>query len=77
MNTVGELKEFLKDLSDEMPLVSVSRNYELQGCTVGGIYPRVRKCTIIQKTFRDEFDYEIYYEDVYVSDKNGQLCLEF
>ena len=41
MNTVGELKEFIKDLDDKMPLVKRSDNFELRGAIDKGIYPRV------------------------------------
>lgn len=42
MNTVGELKEFIKGLNDDMPIVKRSDNFELRGAIDIGIYPRVK-----------------------------------
>lgn len=76
MNTVGELKEFIKDLDDKMPLVKRSDNFELRGAIDKGIYPRVSTFKTERKKFVDGFDYETYYHDVYVYDENGLECLQ-
>lgn len=75
MKTVGELKEFIKDLDDNMPLVKTSDNFELRGAIDLGIYPRVEKFEVEKQEFMDGFDYETYYHDVYVHNNNGQECL--
>ncbi len=76
METVGELKEFIKDLDDEMPIIKHSDNFELHGAMDIGIYPRVGKFKTETRQFVDGFDYETYYHDVYVNDKNGIECLQ-
>ena len=76
MNTVGELKEFIKDLDDKMPLVKRSDNFELRGVIDKGIYPRVSTFKTERKKFVDGFDYETYYHDVYVYDENCLECLQ-
>lgn len=76
MRTVGELKEFLKDLNDDMPIVKRSVNFELRGAIdIGGIYLKVEKFKTETREFVDGFDYEKYSHDVYVSDENGIECL--
>lgn len=76
MKTVGELKDFIKDLNDDMPIVKRSDNFELKGAIDIGIYPRVNKFKTVTREFMDKFDYETYYHDVYVSDENGIECLQ-
>lgn len=76
MNTVGELKEFIKDLDDNMPLVKRSDNFELRGAIDVGIYPIVENFKTEIKEFIDGFDYETYYHEVYVMDKEGTACLQ-
>lgn len=75
MNTVGELKEFIKNLDDNMPLVKRSDNFELRGAIDVGIYPRVGNFKTEIKEFIDDFDYAIYCHEVYVRDKEGIECL--
>ncbi len=76
MKTVGELKEFIKNLDDNMPLVSVSNNFELKGSLVSGARARVERFNIKNQQFVDAFDHTVYYEEVYVSNKNGTECLQ-
>lgn len=76
MNTVGELKKFIKNLDDNMPIIKKSDNFELRGATDVGIYPIVSNFRKERKEFIDGFDYETYYHDVYISDKNGIECLQ-
>lgn len=76
MNTVGELKEFIKDLDDNMPLVKRSDNFELRGAIDVGIYPIVENFKTEIREFVDGFDYETYYHEVYVRDKEGTECLQ-
>lgn len=76
MKTVGELKEFIKKLDDNMPLVKRSNNFELRGEIDLGVSLSVEKFKIECKEFMDGFDYEIYHHNVYVHDNNGQECLQ-
>lgn len=76
MNTVGELKEFIRDLDDNMPIVKHSNNFELRGAIVSGIYPMVKKFRAERREFMDGFDHETYYHDIYVRDENGKECLQ-
>ena len=76
MNTVGELKDFIKNLDDDMPLVKRSDNFELRGAIDVGIYPRVEKFKSEIREFMDGFDYETYYHEVYIRDENGTECLQ-
>lgn len=76
MKTVGELKDFIKNLNDNMPIVKHSDNFELKNAIDIGIYPKVDKFKIERKEFIDGFDYETYYHDVYINDENGIECLQ-
>ena len=76
MKTVGELKEFIKNLDDNMLLVSTSSNFELKGSIVSGARVSVEKFNTKTEQFVDGFDYTVYYEDVYVKDENGTECLQ-
>ena len=76
MKTVGELKKFLENLDDNMPLVTVSDNFELRGAIVeGSYYPIVEKFRTEKRWFRDAFDYTDYATEVYIEDDNGKECL--
>lgn len=75
MKTVGELKEFIKNLDDNMPLISTSSNFELQSSVVSGVRVSVEKFSTEKQQFVDAFDHTVYYEEVYVSNKNGTECL--
>lgn len=76
MNTVGELKEFIKKLDDSMPLVKKSNNFELRGAIDIGIHPKVKKFKTETKEFVDGFDHDIYSHEVYIRDQNGIDCLQ-
>jgi hypothetical protein len=77
MKTVGELKNFIKDLPDDMLLISRSNNFVLENSLVEGIDISVESFNIEKKQFIDGFDYTIFYKDVYVRNKNGNMCLKF
>jgi len=76
IDTVGKLKEFIKELDDNMPLIATSDNFELNGEIIQGIHPTVAGFSVVSKEFLDAFDYERYHKDVYVYDGNGQKCLK-
>lgn len=75
MKTVGELKEFLKGLDDNMPLVSTSDNPELKDSVIFGANAAVSKFRVETRQFIDTFDYTAYLEKVCVNDENGVECL--
>ena len=76
MKTVGELKKFLEELDDDMPVLKTSGNFEMKGAIVNGFYATTGKYTTTTKTFYDSFDYEEYESEVYEPDKNeGVECL--
>ena len=76
MKTVKELKEFLKDLPDDMLILKKSDNFELRGAIDAGIYVKVGKYKATMETFVDGFDYESYQHEVYQMDDNGIECLQ-
>ena len=76
MNTVGELKKYIENLDDNMPLVKRSDNFELRGAIDAGIYPRVEKFKTETREFMDGFDYKTYYHEIYINDENGIECLQ-
>lgn len=74
IKTVGELKEFIKDLPDDMLLVNYKRDMEKRGyqnkmfCNVANM----KKETIA--TF-DAFDGIPYNYEVFIESEEGVLCL--
>ena len=76
MKTVGELKEFLKNLDDNMPLVAPANNLQLKNPIVSDIPVRVESFNIEKKQIEDGFDYSVYYKDVYSKNENGIKCLQ-
>lgn len=76
MKTVGELKDFIKDLPDDMLLIARSNNFELKNSLVAGIHVDLEKFNAKKEQFVDGFDYTVYYEDIYIRDKNGNMCLK-
>lgn len=75
IKTVGELKEFIKNLPDDMPLVNYQRDMEKRG------YQNNVFCSVVnmKKTTRatwDRFDGTPYSYEVFVESKDGISCLE-
>lgn len=76
MKTVGELKEFIKDLPDDMKIVAYQSDLERYG------YFNNFSCNVanMKKTLRhtwDRFDYTDYSYNVYVKQKEkskGTVC---
>lgn len=75
MNTVGELKQFLENLDDNTPLISASTNFALQGSLVLGARMSVGKYNKTTQQCVDAFDYSVFFENVYIPDKEGFTCL--
>lgn len=74
MKTVGELKAFIENLSDDMPLVSYQSDIEKSGYQ-NGLFCKV---VSMQKETRGTYDYfdGCYYTyDVMVQYDDGILCL--
>lgn len=76
LNTVGELKDFIKNLDDNMPLVKQSDNFELHGAIDIGICPQVEKFRTETRKFMDSFDYKTYNHEIYINDENGIECFQ-
>lgn len=76
MITVGQLKETIKDLPDDTPIVSYQSNMEKSGyqgiSSVDSLFMNSEK----RDTY-DAFDYTPYSYDVFVptEDGSGTLCL--
>lgn len=69
--TVGELKEFLEHLPDDMVLVHYNRDMEKSGW-FEGVTPRVTNMSKkIHQTW-DHFDYTDYSYECYEHDSNGK-----
>lgn len=77
MKTVGELKEFIKNLPDEMLLLAVSNNFELKGSIVDEVRVCVDKFSRVESQFVDGFDHTVYKEYIYKHDEDGDECLKF
>ncbi len=74
MKTVGELKEFIKNLPDDMPLVNYQSNMETSGyrnrviCDVANMKKEERPTW-------DRFDGTYYSYEVFVKTEDGSPCL--
>ena len=75
MKTVGELKEFIKNLPDDMPLVNYQSNMERSGyqnnvfCSVVNMKKETRKTW-------DRFDGISYTYEVMIRSEDGIPCLK-
>ena len=75
MKTVGELKEFIKNLPDDMPLVNYQSNMERSGyqnnvfCSVVNMKKETRETW-------DRFDGISYTYETMVRSADGIPCLE-
>ena len=74
--TVGELKEFIKDLPDDMLLVNYESNLETSG------YMNRLSCDVVNmkketKYSWDRFDETEYSYEVFDITKDGIPCLRF
>ena len=75
MKTVGELKEFIKDLPDDMLLVNYENDMETRGYR-NRVSCRVDNMEKETKTTWDRFDGTSYNYEVFVESKNGIPCLK-
>lgn len=78
--TVGRLKELIKNLPDDTPVVSRDNNYELHGAIteMSDYGVSVKKFSKEKQWFRDDFDGTPYSHDVFVQDEEKgkeMLCI--
>jgi hypothetical protein len=74
MKTVGELKEFIKDLPDDMLLVQYHRDMETSGYR-NNLYCDVTNMKTEVKHTWDRFDGTNYSYEVLVKSEDGVPCL--
>ena len=75
MKTVGELREFIKDLPDDMLIVQYRSNMEKHGYE-NGVYCDVANMQKETKHTWDRFDGTDYSYEVFVSSEDGVPCLK-
>lgn len=75
MKTVGELREKLKDLPDDTPILITSSNPELKGSAINYVDVYVNKYVKKKRTFTDIFDHSSYSTEVYCLDSEGDTCV--
>lgn len=72
--TVGELKERLKNIPDDLEIISYQDTMEKHGIMkIYGIIGKVKKYRKERKETWDRFDGESYSYEVYVEDENGDI----
>lgn len=74
MNTVGELKEFIKNLPDEMLIVNYHSDMETYGYT-NNIICTVSNMKKERRESWDRFDNTDFSYEVYVKSEDGIPCL--
>ena len=74
MKTVGELKEFIKDLPDDMLLVKYRSDMETSGYQ-NSFYCDVATMKKEVKNTWDRFDGTNYSYEVFETSKDGSSCL--
>ena len=74
MKTVGELKEFIKDLPDDMLLTSYRSNMEKSGYE-NDLYCHVDTMKKETRETWDRFDGTYYTYEVMVKSEDGVPCL--
>lgn len=74
MKTVGELKEFIKNLPDDMLLVSYQSNMEMSGYR-NWLFCDVAKMNKEERQTWDRFDGTDYSYEVFVKVEDGIPCL--
>ena len=75
MKTVGELKDFIKNLPDDMPLVKYESDMEASGYR-NDVYCSVDNMKEETKETWDRFDYTSYSYQVMVDSDDGIPCLK-
>lgn len=71
MKTAGELKEFLKDIPDDTPIVQYESNMERSGY-FNRCFVDVALMSVTTRQAVDAFDGIHYSYEVYEKDSNGQ-----
>lgn len=71
MKTVGELKAFLKNIPDDIPIVQYESNMERSGY-FNRCFVDVAKMSLTTREAVDAFDGIHYKYEVYEKDDNGQ-----
>lgn len=76
MITVGQMKEIIKDLPDDTPIISYQSDMEKHGYQ-GISYPYTQKMVSEKRETYDAFDYTPYSYPVFSpsEDDSGTLCL--
>ena len=73
-NTVGELKQFIKDLPDDMPLVSYKSNMERSGY-MQSVHVDVVPMKMEVDTATDAFDDITYRYEKFIRHPEGEKVL--
>lgn len=76
MKTAGELKAFIKNLPDDMPIVMYNQDMERRGF-FNEVYTEIDNFSKKTESTVDAFDHTPYSYERYVQDKNGTPCLSF
>lgn len=71
--TVGELKNILKDIPDDLEIVTFESDMEKCGIMKAYISPRVETYRKEIKTTWDRFDGGSYIYEVFEKDENGDV----
>lgn len=71
--TVGELKEKLKDVPDDLLIVSLEDDMERSGIMKSYPMCKILNCKEEKRKTWDRFDGDDYTYDVFVEDKDGTV----
>lgn len=74
ISTIGELKEFIKDLSNDVPIVIYRSNLERSGFEKG-VYVNIEKRTESKECAFDNFDGTAYKHTTYIINDSGEDCI--
>lgn len=71
---VGELKKLLETVDNDIEIICISDNFELNGnyVSANAFLQTFKKKT---EVFRDAFDHQLYTEEVFIFDNNGDNVL--
>ena len=71
--TVGELKAKLKDVPDDLLVVSLEHDMERSGIMKSYPACKILKCKEVERKTWDRFDGDDYTYKVFVEDKDGTI----
>lgn len=74
IKTVGELKEFIKNLPDDTLVVNYQEDMEKSGYQ-NNVFCNITNMKKETKTTWDSFDYIPYSYEIFVESEEGVLCL--